>query len=66
MIYTSLKYQGKSLLTINIHLKKMNSRRENQVQGWVSVGGGGHKERGNEGEYGVCILHLHSYMNTEE
>jgi hypothetical protein len=24
---------------------------------WVPVGGGGHKERDNEGEYGGCVLY---------
>jgi hypothetical protein len=31
---------------------------------WVSVGGGGHKERVNEGEYGGYVLY--SYMKIEE
>jgi hypothetical protein len=36
----------------------------NLFQGWVSVGGGGHKERWNEGAYGGYVLY--PYMKIEE
>jgi hypothetical protein len=31
---------------------------------WIPVGGGGHKKRVNEGEYGGCIFYL--YIKIEE
>jgi hypothetical protein len=37
---------------------------KNLLEGWVLVGGGGHKELGNEGEYGGCALY--PYMKIQE
>jgi hypothetical protein len=47
-------------------LKKLKGRRKKigLFQGWVPMEGGGHKERGNEGEYVGCILY--SYKKIEE
>jgi hypothetical protein len=50
----------KSPWTINIHLTLKNEGQEGKInlfQEWVPVGGGGKKERGNEGVYGACILY---------
>jgi hypothetical protein len=40
------------------HFLKMKGRwgKIGLFREWVPVGGGRHKERGNEGEYGGCIL----------
>jgi hypothetical protein len=67
MIYTDLKYQGETPLDYRYTLNLKNEGQEakiNLFQWWMPVGGGGHKERGNEGIYGGCVLH--PYMKIEK
>jgi hypothetical protein len=69
-IYTDLKYQGETpfdyqyTLNLKKEKKEERERKRSLFWGWIPVGGGGHKERQNEGEYGGCILH--PYMEIEE
>jgi hypothetical protein len=53
--------------TFDTHLIFKNEGQEGKInlfQGWVSVGGGEHKKRGNESVYGGCVLY--PYMKIEE
>jgi hypothetical protein len=53
--------------TINIHLILKNEGQEGKINlflRWLPVGGDGHKERGNEDEYGGCVLY--PYLKIEE
>jgi hypothetical protein len=61
-----MKYQGKTPLNYQYMFNK-NDGQEGKINlFWDGYQweGGGHKERGNEGEYGGCILYL--YMQIEE
>jgi hypothetical protein len=54
MIHTDLKYKGKISLDYQYKIFK-NEGREDKIGlfwVWLPVGGGWHKERVNEGEYG--------------
>jgi hypothetical protein len=68
VIYTGLKYQGKTLLDYQYTLQKKKRRASGKNRsffwGWVLVEDGGHKEKGTEGEY--CGYNLYSYMQIEE
>jgi hypothetical protein len=61
------RFQGYLLWNINKHLKMKD--RESKVGffwGWVPVGGGGQKEKVNEGEYGGFILYENRRMKPFE
>jgi hypothetical protein len=67
LICTDLKYQGKAPLDYQYIINYKNEGKEAKINpscGWVPVGGGRHKERGNVGAYDRCVLY--PYMKTEE
>jgi hypothetical protein len=66
-LYTELKYQGEKPLNYQYILNLKSEGQEGKInifRRWVTVGGGRHKERVNDDEYGECTLY--SYMKIEE
>jgi hypothetical protein len=64
MTYIGLKYKGETTLDYQCNFFLMKGRRDKQIFSRVNTSGGQARGKGNEHDYGECILC--SYMKTEE